>query len=243
MPPKTEAEKHIKVRIACPHCGAAGKVDMSALDRSFVCGQCKKSFHIDVNQTRKGVRKEAPQEQDPAKVQLNLDRASVFEKFLAGIPRPVKMALPAALGLFALWWLVGEWLLPGQSLPEGLEDRARILALGLLQSDSRPIRQLQHGGNSTDSSHFVKTCRPTWPKLADENAYRIATKVTLRTRNKQAEKTGFQENANVVLELQYPAAATNNKVELNTYWVQKTSDLGWYLDIKRTQAGLAAAGS
>ncbi len=108
---KTEAQTHILVKVVCPHCQASGKVDMSRLDQSFTCGKCRKKFHVDVRQTRKGVREDKP-ENDPAAVTLNLDSPTLVDRILSRIH--VRLSLPSGRN-----WIVSAVVVSGRDVAAG----------------------------------------------------------------------------------------------------------------------------
>jgi hypothetical protein len=238
MAHKKEAETHILVKVICPHCKSTGRVDMSKLDRSFTCGKCNKSFHIDVRHTKKGKR-EDNKEVDPASLQLNLDQPDKLERIMRRIPRSAKIAIPAAFGLFLLWWLLGDMLLPGEPLPESADERARIVVNAMIARDIKPIQRLIYSdANFVDCSEWIKQARPShWPasKPGAEVVVNIQTQVQNTNRQKDPAKTGYVAAATVLVMVDLPGTS-DGKRHYITYWKKKSDDTDWRFDIKRTRA-------
>jgi len=239
MPPKTEADTHVRVRVQCPHCRAAGQIDASQFDRSFTCGRCGKAFHIGVKQTHKGVREEK-HEADPADLQLKLDEPSALNRIVAKVPRAAKIALAAGVALFALWYLVGGLILPKTPLPEALEDRAQLAARWMIERNAKGLQRLGYQCNYVDCLNWVDRGRPaSWPKnVRLDESTTFQTKTIATSRSKDPLKTGVQETRTVLITVNVPTLETDRRKEFLTYWTQTAGDLEWRLDVKRTAAAV-----
>ncbi|MBL8827089.1 MAG: hypothetical protein JNM18_08890 [Planctomycetaceae bacterium] len=208
---------------------------MSQLDRSFTCGKCRKKFHIDVRETRKGVREEKA-EYDPAAVTLSLDSPTWIDRILSRIPRSALIAGPAAIGLFLLWWFLGAMLLPGEPLPVSAEERAVYVVRALLDRQPRLIQPVCFKANAVDCGEWIKHGRPNWVGLTPEQSYQFQTKTTTYPRSKDPAKSGYTASTSVVVSVHHPGIKHNANVDIMTYWVKPTDDSDWLFDLRRSRA-------
>ncbi len=167
---------------------------------------------------------------------LNLDSPTLVDRILSRIPRSALIAVPAAIGLFLLWWFLGEMLLPGEPMPVSAEERAVYVVKAMLERKPSNISRVLFKANSIDAAEWIKHCRPAWPPVTAETPLQVSTKTTTYPRAKDPGKTGYIASSSVVVILQNPAVKAGGNVEILTYWVKPTDDADWLFDLRRSRA-------
>ena len=116
-----DAEQFSYLPVTCPGCGREGKVNISRLDHTFTCMQCRRVFHLSLQGSVLGERFE-PIEVDPYVV--SSPPSSPLIRWLEQLPRSAWWGAGGAAGAVVALALV--WLLffsGGDALPESLDDR------------------------------------------------------------------------------------------------------------------------
>jgi len=244
MPP-TEAQTNVHVRVKCPHCQAAGRINASRFDKTFTCSKCRKPFHVDIDSTKKGAREEQKAEQGVgANYKVEPERASRIGIWWEKVPRAAKSGVLTSIVAFAIYYFVGDLLLPGVTLPESLEERSVLAVQAMVANDFKTLQRLSFKPLPMDAKAWVQKVRPvSWPqRFPAESVPQYLAKVHLKTRNRDPVKSGIGESAMVTVTVKAPSSELTPEKEFSMLWNQRQSDLAWLIDMKRTNDSVITHG-
>ncbi len=232
-----DADQFAFLPVTCPNCGREGKVNISRLDHSFTCMQCRRVFHLALKGSVRGERRE----------QIELDpyaapeptRSSRLVQKLEELPRAAWWSAGgvavAALALALAWpMLFGEAV----ELPESLDDRARFVAEAVARADYRRLKAIVASGGYYAAAEWARNARPAdWkPEIPAEESVQVELETIFKTSGGGGDdQAGGALGSAGILVRAKPAAASNAS-EWMLYWVQDT-DLRWLFDAKRTAKG------
>ena len=244
MPP-TEAQTNVHVRVKCPHCQATGRINASRFDKTFTCSKCQKQFHVDIDSTKKGAREEQKAEQVVgANYKVEVIRPSRVAIWWEKIPRAAKMGVITSVVAFAVYYFVGDFLLPGAALPESLEERSVLAIQSVISSDLKMLQRLSFKPHYVEAKGWMQKVRPVaWPpKFPAEQPAQFNAKVHNKSRGRDPEKSGIAETAMVIVAVKAPFSPMTPEKEFSLFWNQRQSDLAWLIDMKRTNDSVIAYG-
>ena len=224
-----DAEQFSYLPVTCPGCGREGKVNISRLDHTFTCMQCRRVFHLSLQGSVLGARFE-PIEVDPYVV--SPPPSSRFIRWLEQLPRTAWWGVGAPQGAVVVLALV--WLLffrGGAALPESLDDRARFVAEAVARAEYRRLKAIVPSGAYYSAAEWARNVRPAdWPpELPLEQPLDIQLETVFKTSG--GDESGAMASAGILVKVKTPAAKSSPEWML--YWIQD-SGLQWLFDAKRT---------
>jgi hypothetical protein len=229
------------VPVNCPACSTEGFIRVDRLNRGLVCKRCQARFYIDHTGAR--VLGEPPAGAVVTHRKMGDPNPSAAERAIARwwqwsaaqlnrLPRPVRIAV-LAVPLLLIVAGTGVWVSrePDATLPESLQERARMIGQGFGRGDTTPISQLAERGTGRAGRKWLDGYRP--PTWGDEQPPETPIQVEVNVLFQNTMK----KDARVVLLVFKPAGAIDAMapphIELITYWTLDDDGL-WYLDGKRT---------
>lgn len=223
----TETHDYKYLPVTCPRCRAEGKVKIGRLDKTFICKQCKRHFHVDPDGVVSGDRLAPVDEEKAIEEALRPRRKGKLQKLWESIPRPAKTGIAGAILLLSVivWQIYASGFMASEPLPEGLQERARYVAECLANADKQRVKKISADGTSGDASTWAVTKRPNdWPSaFTPAQAPSFGTKVAFESYEKKS--------AGVAVTISPKDGFTSTTLML---YFSLGSDQQWYFDGKRT---------
>ncbi len=167
--------------IQCPRCNNAHKVGTDRIDEQMYCRICGSAFHL----SSRGLYvlglkgKEKVTSALTSSVELTAADFQGADR-VDRIPRVAYWMAGGVLGVTVFAGLLWSVFAGPSALPEGLEDRSRVVAEGFIRNDvdwlaSRPV-----SGDLSSVRNWLRKSRPSdWPSSVDPSM-EIETEVLIR---------------------------------------------------------------
>ena len=239
MPSKSSAESRIFISVQCPKCGTEGSIDASQMGSQFTCRRCRQSFHLEVTRAVRGKRQEIKLH-DARNYKPADDRPSWLGAIFEKLPRSGKMAIGGATLIGALLLgLAYFYFAPSiATLPEGLEERAKLVGLAAVKGDASMIKALAMRESRHEAGNWVLKARNSKMPTRYPADQPPTVTVSILTRS-PAEKNdpNYFALSTVRINVHLKFGATDEHDDYLTYWGQDR-DLQWWMDIKRSSTAI-----
>lgn len=176
--------------VTCPRCRMEGKVKIGRLDKTFICKQCKRPFHVDPDGVVSGDREIPVDHEKEMERALKPRRKSALEKVWEKVPRPAKTALGGVILLASIlgWQIYASGFLSAEPLPEGLQERAKYVADCFAKGDKTRIKAISAAGTSGDAANWITLAKPEdWPgAFPADHVVNTGTKIAFESYEKKS---------------------------------------------------------
>jgi hypothetical protein len=155
--------------IECPNCGFQGKVNISRLDQTFHCKECKQVFHVTKDGTVAGERPVEVADFDADAVPAARDdEPPWFERAFVNLPPAAKWAVGGVCALLLAAVLV--WFFqPAEPLPDDLDGRAKLACKSFGLGDWSTLKRLAKSGTKGGLGQWFDRARPEeWNDVASD---------------------------------------------------------------------------
>lgn len=232
---RKEDEAYSYLPVTCPGCGREGKVNISRLDHTFTCMQCRRAFHISLQGSVLGERTEQVVLDPYALPQP--ERSSRLIRTLEQLPRAAWWAaggVAAATIAIAFAWF--QFFGHSAPLPESLDDRARFVAEAVARAEYRKLKAIVPSGAYYAAADWARSARPAdWPReIPPESDVEVQLEIVFKSSGGEQADPDAAGSAGILVTVKTPAAKSSPEWML--YWIQD-SRLQWMFDAKRTAKG------
>jgi transcription initiation factor TFIIIB Brf1 subunit/transcription initiation factor TFIIB len=233
------------IEMACPRCGAAGRVPKDKINARLVCKKCLQVFHLKAGGT--AVMGEPPAQKQVSKERAPRERLELDVSALEGLGQKLaKMRLPdpKIIGVtLVVFMLIGicAWLFSQESV----ETRTQTMASAIAKGDIGTVMPMVLPGTEGEAMKWFYDIHPEYLDLKKSMGFQdpgvqIQVQKTSDGGSAQALLIFSREgshHAGPVVDVDLQAPKPNSKakdsLQIILYWTPDTWGT-WRLDAKRT---------